>query len=304
MQLLQLCSRRISAVLITFLLSYQGIALWKSALKRHKIENRNDTAWKVGLLGYPLDVVVAAAASNTTVPLVSNCFNTSTSCGTPLPPFESPVETCHNFRAVNGTSTKNLLQQIHFEQAMDEDCWDTTGRRISYNHPGARNVIDGCSVGIIFPRSLVAYCSCGVWNYDKNVSYFFSGFPNHGQSRDWVMSYANESDAQVSYSPTGRSIRKNTGLYDYPYYDKMMSSRFALAPDGDFAWTYRFLEAIMCGAIPIVPNRMIPEEQEVGYEYCKHGQFCPYYKDEVARQRTAQRNWLRMVPRHSLIKLT
>jgi hypothetical protein len=115
------------------------------------------------------------------------------------------------------------------------------------------------------------------------------------------MSYANESDAQVKYSPTGRSIQKNTGLYDYSYYDRMMSSRFALAPDGDFAWTYRFLEAIMCGAIPIIPNRTEPEEQELGYEYCYDKQPCPFFTNEEARKRAAQRNWLRFVRRHSLV---
>lgn len=257
-----------------------------------------------GVLGYPLDAVSAAATGNTTIPLVSSCFNASMtrkSCGKPLPPFESPLKTCHSFRAFNGTGTKNLLQQVHFEQAMDEECWDMTSRTYKVDHKGAHNILDGCTVGIIFPRSLIAYCSCGVWNYNKNISFFFSGFQNAERKGSWLMSYANETDAQVNFTMTGRGIRKRTGLYDYPYYDNLMSSRFALAPDGDFPWTYRYLEGIMCGAIPIVSKREKPEEQELGYEYCEARQPCALLQDEEARRKAAQRNWLRFVRRHSFV---
>jgi len=256
------------------------------------------------LLGYPLDSVTAAATSNTTIPRVSSCFNassTNTSCGKSLPPFGSPLEVCHSYRAANGTPTQNLLQQVHFQQAMDEECWDTEGRKIDVDHQGARNKLDGCPVGIIFPRSLIAYCSCGVWNKEKKFSYYFSGINNVERKDSWLMTYANESDAFVKFTIAGRFIRKDTGFYDYPYYDRMLSSRFALAPDGDFPWTYRFLEGIMCGAIPIVSQREKPEEQELGYEYCEALQPCSFIDDEEARQKAAQRNWLRFIRRHSLV---
>lgn len=256
------------------------------------------------LLGYPLDSVVEATKSISKIPLVSTCFNasmTTSSCGKPLPPFGSSLESCQRFRAVNGTPTQNLLQQVHFEQAMDEECW-SIGRRYDAEHEAARIILNGCSVGIIFPRSLIAYCSCGVWNTDsKNTSYFFSGVLNPGRKRSWLMSFANKTDAEFEINFGGRSVRKTTGMYDYGYYDKMMSSRFALAPDGDFPWTYRFLEGIMCGAIPIVSRRAEPEEQELGYEYCEALQPCPFLHDEEARQKAAQRNWLRFIRRHSLV---
>lgn len=257
-------------------------------------------------LGYPLDVVTEATKSNSTIPLVSTCFNDSmtasqSSCGKPLPPFESPLEVCRSFRARNGSPTQNLLQQVHFEQAMAEECWDMTGRDMAVQHRQARNVLDGCAVGIIFPRSLISYCSCGVWNINKPISFYFSGIMNSERKGSWLISYINETDAKVYFTVNGRSIRKNTGLYDYPYYDKLMSSRFALAPDGDFPWTYRFLEGIMCGAIPIVSKRPRPEEQELGYEYCEALQPCELLEDEGKRRIAAQRNWLRFIRRHSLV---
>jgi hypothetical protein len=182
---------------------------------------------------------------------------------------------------------------------MDEECWDMASREYEFDHKGARNILDGCNVGIIFPRSLIAYCSCGLWN-DKNISFYFSGDEN--KDRKWVMNYANESKAEVVFTSEGRNIRKQTGVYDYNYYDKLMSSRFALAPNGLFPWTYRFLEGIMCGAIPIVPyRRSVPDGQEVGYEYCDVNQPCVLLGNETARREAAQRNWLRFARRHSLV---
>ncbi|HIB37298.1 hypothetical protein [Mesonia sp.] len=40
--------------------------------------------------------------------------------------------------------------------------------------------------------------------------------------------------------------------WDKNYYNFLLSSKFVLCPSGDYIWTYRFFEAIMCGAIPIV----------------------------------------------------
>jgi hypothetical protein len=40
--------------------------------------------------------------------------------------------------------------------------------------------------------------------------------------------------------------------WDDDYFRMLARSRFVLCPAGDFVWTYRFFESIMCGAIPIV----------------------------------------------------
>jgi hypothetical protein len=39
------------------------------------------------------------------------------------------------------------------------------------------------------------------------------------------------------------------------YYEQMARAQFVLCPDGDFVWTYRFFEAILCGAVPVIENR-------------------------------------------------
>jgi hypothetical protein len=47
--------------------------------------------------------------------------------------------------------------------------------------------------------------------------------------------------------------------WNVAYYSWLLESEFVLCPDGDFggkgiAWTYRFFESVLCGAIPVVEN--------------------------------------------------
>lgn len=54
----------------------------------------------------------------------------------------------------------------------------------------------------------------------------------------------------IGSSQRGRSSR--TKAWDAHYYNQLLNAQFVLCPKGDFVWTYRFFEAIMCGALPIV----------------------------------------------------
>lgn len=42
--------------------------------------------------------------------------------------------------------------------------------------------------------------------------------------------------------------------WDSEYFRLLASSKFVLCPNGKFTWTYRFFEAVLCGAIPIVQD--------------------------------------------------
>ena len=57
----------------------------------------------------------------------------------------------------------------------------------------------------------------------------------------------------------------------------MAKSKFVLCPNGDFIWTYRFFEAIACGAIPIIEDDLPLYD---GFQYYKMDQpFCEYIYD-------------------------
>ena len=55
---------------------------------------------------------------------------------------------------------------------------------------------------------------------------------------------------QVWSSNRGRNFPVKS--WDAEYYKYLLKSKFVLCPSGDYIWTYRFFESIMCGAIPIV----------------------------------------------------
>jgi hypothetical protein len=44
--------------------------------------------------------------------------------------------------------------------------------------------------------------------------------------------------------------------WDAAYYDLLAASQFVLCPRGDHPWTYRFYEACLCGAIPVVEETL------------------------------------------------
>ena len=239
------------------------------------------------------------------VPLASSCYSQvyqkQGTCGKPLPSMHDPISSCRAFRdEVSHGATEEYLQKVHFRQALAEECWEDDDVQLDHEHARGINA-NGCAVGVIFPRSLVGYCACGVWNSQKTISYSFSGARSPERVESFLMDYLHAEGASVVFTNVGRDIRKETGKYDYPYYDRLMESKFVLAPDGEFAWTYRFLEGIMCGAIPIIEHRDTPEEQELGYHYCEAGHPCIYIDDDALREKAARQNWIRFLRRHSLV---
>mmetsp|Transcript_8527 Transcript_8527/g.23900 ORF Transcript_8527/g.23900 Transcript_8527/m.23900 type:complete len:361 (+) Transcript_8527:206-1288(+) len=222
--------------------------------------------------------------------------------------------------------SNDLLQVIHLRQALQEECkkvtrydassFRTTDFAITVNHKKAISRINGqCSVGIIFPRTLVNYCACGVLtNHNRSMLHFFSGTMTGARKESWLGHYIHRST--IVADGRKRDVRKTTGIYDYEYYDSLMDTRFALVPDGDFPWTYRFLESIMCGAIPVVGQRSEPLSQEYGYKYCiavrkKEGEGitnntmssdCLLYGNEMARKQAALDNWIYFIRHHSFIE--
>lgn len=63
-------------------------------------------------------------------------------------------------------------------------------------------------------------------------------------------------------SKKGRKFPKKS--WDKNYYDILLKSKFVLCPSGDFIWSYRFFESILCGSIPIIENHC---EAYNGYKY-------------------------------------
>lgn len=54
----------------------------------------------------------------------------------------------------------------------------------------------------------------------------------------------------ITHTAHGRTFPGKT--WDTHYLHSLQRSRFAICLNGDFVWSYRFFEAVLCGAIPIV----------------------------------------------------
>lgn len=61
--------------------------------------------------------------------------------------------------------------------------------------------------------------------------------------------------SSVLFCSSNRGRRFPIKAWDSEYFELLLDSEFVLCPSGDYVWSYRFLEAAMCGAIPIVEER-------------------------------------------------
>ena len=123
---------------------------------------------------------------------------------------------------------------------------------IDIDHRAPSVQIGSVSRPLLFPRALLDLYRRS-WS-DRRVSFIFTGFPTRDRRvalRGWRRR-SGVRDASITWSRTGRRWPEKS--WDQEYINGLGSARFALCPDGDFIWTYRFFEAVACGAIPVIEN--------------------------------------------------
>tara|TARA_R100000306_G_scaffold43425_2_gene41853 strand:- start:2291 stop:3118 length:828 start_codon:yes stop_codon:yes gene_type:complete len=137
---------------------------------------------------------------------------------------------------------------------------------------------------LIFPKSITNYLK-NEWLQEKEIMFSFVGSINYKRKKrieHWLTSNFNKkytlSNESTLYKKTLRKLKyylrldytskKNYGdlllwssskgrkfpikAWDSDYFNILLNSKFVLCPSGDFIWTYRFFEAILCGSIPII----------------------------------------------------
>lgn len=140
---------------------------------------------------------------------------------------------------------------------------------------------------LLFPHAVLDECR-RLWSDGRSVGFFFSGFVTdrrlatlEGWWRRWRFSSSPDWESVASLRRRRLSLLvraisrpfrrpRTTGdlviwnsergrrfpvkAWDREYQELLGRSRFVLCPNGDFIWTYRFYEAAMCGAIPVVED--------------------------------------------------
>jgi hypothetical protein len=119
---------------------------------------------------------------------------------------------------------------------------------------------------LVFPESVVTR-SRSLWGIARRLRFSFRGFlgstrkaaltswiasvtGNRIRSVDWGGPFEDlDHGLHVELSHAGRGYPEKA--WDESYLRLLANSEFVLCPAGDYGWSYRFFEAILCGAIPI-----------------------------------------------------
>lgn len=140
-------------------------------------------------------------------------------------------------------------------------------KMLSYSHERPEVRIGELSCPIVFPDAIVSYCK-NKWN-NTNRNFVFSGemYEKRKQCLQRWLDDCTDSNLKISSenpvvcndhicivsSLKGKEFPIKA--WDDEYYKTLLNNQFVLCPDGDFVWTYRFFEAIMCGAMPVIENK-------------------------------------------------
>lgn len=163
-------------------------------------------------------------------------------------------------------------------------------------HSEPSTSIGSLSRSLVFPSVIPRHCR-SMWLRERHFRYSFQGLITEKRKpliENWVRNnissrcklpdtksrlYRLRKDF-LSKIGIDYTIKKNIGdlllwssdrgrrfpikAWDEDYFRVLSNSQYVLCPSGDYIWSYRFFEAIMCGAIPIVEK---PCKAYEGFRY-------------------------------------
>ena len=159
---------------------------------------------------------------------------------------------------------------------------------LKFNHTSPSSHIGSLERTLIFPKAAFDYCR-KLWVDKRNIKICFAGlvtekrkatlqkwygksFPNCRlklpTKESLAIRLANKLLRQLNLATLSSTHKKELNgivfwsstrgrvfpvkAWDEEYFRLLADSEFVLCPSGDYVWTYRFFESIMCGAIPII----------------------------------------------------
>ncbi len=154
---------------------------------------------------------------------------------------------------------------------------------IQLDHKTPETLLGEISKTLIFPHEIVHYCKT-LWPPERKVTYSFTGWMSTKRKKElekWTkdklhihktihshkeflpklrekisrslgLSKPIPHNNKLAINNSGKGRKFPDKAWDEQYYLSMANSKFVLCPQGNSVWTYRFFEAILCGAIPVV----------------------------------------------------
>lgn len=155
---------------------------------------------------------------------------------------------------------------------------------IEINHTAPLTKIGTLERPLIFPHAILDRCRADWPETPREVRYFFAGLVTGKRGRTlraWAETaglkiriprregafakwfrrrilraappaITKVESADLVFWASARGREYPVKAWDDDYYQAMKRAQFVLCPSGDSVWTYRFFEAAMCGAIPVV----------------------------------------------------
>jgi hypothetical protein len=153
---------------------------------------------------------------------------------------------------------------------------------VRIDHETPSTALGGLERTLIFPRAIVEHCRT-LWPATRPHRYSFAGLLTESRRallEAWIDGRAGSPRALVAKSTLGGFLRRQlirwrgadrqrrigdvivwssergrrfpTKAWDEDYFRMLADSASVLCPTGDYVWSYRFFEACLCGAMPIV----------------------------------------------------
>ena len=159
---------------------------------------------------------------------------------------------------------------------------------VKFNHSNPSSQIGSLKRTLIFPQASFDYCR-QLWSDKRKIKICFAGLVTEKRKHtleEWFKSNFPNSRFKLPTKERliirfGNKLRRKLNLpvlpstyktelngvifwssnrgrvfpvkaWDEEYFRLLADSQFVLCPSGDYVWTYRFFESIMCGAIPII----------------------------------------------------
>lgn len=132
-----------------------------------------------------------------------------------------------------------LIQEIRARQVLKEENLNLPIKIIHKETP--KTTIGNREFTLIFPKYIFNY------ETNKTINTLFIGKITP-QRKEFLKDF----NATIINSNRGRD--KKIKSKDEEYFKLMSKAKFILCPNGSFIWTYRFFEAIIFKAIPIIED--------------------------------------------------
>lgn len=147
---------------------------------------------------------------------------------------------------------KKFDLNIHNDTNQKVDISFTGNLEIDHSKPNTKFLDYESS--LVFSESFIDYCYN--LNKIKEDKIYFRGLIT--ESRDNAIKNLKlkiNKELIIDSNKNGRTFPIKS--FDEDYFISLSKYKFSFCPDGDFTWSYRFFESIMCGSIPIIENNCL-----------------------------------------------